>query len=126
MIGPGTILVDETAARPQCLELADSTHYATSWVPVTPAHAFQEFERELRASGWTFFHMANVVSAISFGFDRTHMTQLAVQRLIEKVREQRCNCLEVDDLTLHSFLGVPYVRVSAHPRHIQQGMVFSG
>jgi hypothetical protein len=126
MIGPGTILVEETTARPQCLELEDSSHYATSWVPVKPTHAFQEFERELWSAGWTFFHMANAVSAISFGFDRARMTQVAVQRLIAKVREQRCNCFEVDDVALHSFLGMQYVRISAHPRHIQQGMVFTG
>ena len=126
MIGPGTILVEETAAQPQCLELEDNSHYATSWVPVKPTHAFQEFEKELRAAGWTFFHMANAVSAISFGFDRAHMTQVAAQRLIAKVREQRCNCLEVEDVVLHSLLGMPYLRISAHPRHIQQGMVFAG
>lgn len=29
-------------------------------------------------------------------------------------------------MTSHSFLRIPYVSVSAHPRHIQRGMVFAG
>ena len=126
MIGPGTILVEKTAPRPQCLELESGSHYATSWVPVKPAHAFPEFEKELLAGGWTFFYMANAVSAISFGFNRAHMTRMAVQRLIAKVREQRCNSLEIGDVSSHSFLWMPYVRVSGHARHIQKGMIFSG
>ena len=39
---------------------------------------------------------------------------------------QKCNCLEIDEVATRSFLGMPGVSVSAHTRHIQKGMTFSG
>jgi hypothetical protein len=54
------------------------------------------------------------------------MIHAALKRLIANVKLQKCNCLEIDDVATHSLLGMPYVSVSAHPRHIQKGMLFSG
>jgi hypothetical protein len=50
----------------------------------------------------------------------------ALQRVIAGARLQHCNCIEIDEVSAHSFLGIPYVSVSAHTRHIQKGMIFSG
>ena len=41
------------------------------------------------------------------------------------VREDRCNSLQIQAVEMHSFLGIPYVSVSAHSRHIQKGNIFS-
>jgi len=54
------------------------------------------------------------------------MVDSALKRIIEQVREQRCNCLEIDEVETRSFLGLPYVNVSAHARRIQKGLVFFG
>jgi hypothetical protein len=35
----------------------------------------------------------------------------------------RMQCLEIDDVATRWFLGLPYVSVSGHPRHIQKGVV---
>jgi len=70
--------------------------------------------------------MATSIKMTSFGFDRTKMVHAALKRVITNVKEQGCNCLEIDGVTMHSFLGMPYASVSAHPHHIQKGMVFSG
>ena len=50
----------------------------------------------------------------------------AVKRIIIAVKKQRCNCLQVESAEMHSFLGIPYVVLSARPRHVQKGMVFGG
>jgi hypothetical protein len=42
------------------------------------------------------------------------------------VKRQQCNCLEIDQVTTHSFLGVPCVSISAHSRNIQKGARFAG
>ena len=87
---------------------------------------FYELEKELASAGWTFFYMAGKITTTAFGFDRQKTVHTALKRLIASVRLQKCNCLEIDAVASRSFWGMPYVRVSAHSRHIQKGVVFSG
>jgi hypothetical protein len=124
MLTPGTILMDTDALRPQCFELQESS-FPGSWAPVKHNMSPSELEKELKTSGWTFFYMASRISAMSFGFDRSKMVHAALRRLIAEVKLHSCNCLEIDDMVTLSFLGIPYVSVSAHPRHIQTGRTFS-
>ena len=86
--------------------------------------SFPEFEKELATVGWTFFYMAGEIRTIALGFDKQKMIDAALRRLIANVRLQKCNCLEIDKVAAHSFLGLPYVSVSAHSRHIQKGSIF--
>ena len=53
------------------------------------------------------------------------MVRTALNRLIARVKLQKCNCLEIDEVAAKSFLGMPYVSVSGHSRHIQKGLVFN-
>jgi hypothetical protein len=46
--------------------------------------------------------------------------QNALKRMVKKVQEQHFNSLEVTAIVTRHFLGVPYVTVSAHSRHMQQ------
>jgi hypothetical protein len=43
-----------------------------------------------------------------------------LKRILEKVKQQQFNGLEVTEIAARRFLGVPYVTVSAHSRHMQQ------
>jgi hypothetical protein len=124
MMTAGTILIEKHAACPQCFHLKDSS--PTDWMAVTHNLSPHELEKELSAAGWTFFYMANAIRTTAFGFNRAKMIHVALKRLVANVRRQGCNCLEIDDVATRSFLGLPYVSVSGHPRHIQKGMVFSG
>jgi hypothetical protein len=121
----GTILMHKEALRPQCFQLEDGP-YPNAWMAVKHNLTHHELEKELATEGWTFFYMAGAIRATVFGFDRAKMIHAALKRLIANVKLQKCNCLEIDDVATHSFLGMPYVSVSGHPRHIQKGMVFSG
>lgn len=125
MIAPGAVLVKKGTPLPQRLGLEnDST--AMGWASVSNHLNAHELEKELAAAGWTFFYMAGSIRATAFGFDRQKMVEAALRRVIANVGLQRCNCLEIDHVATHSFLGMPYMSVSAHSRHIQKGMVFSG
>ena len=124
MITSGTVLMAGDAPRPPCVQV-DNQAFPSAWVSVT--HSLpHELEKCLLASGWTFFYMAGAFRTTAFGFDRTKMIHSALRRAIISVSQQKCNSLEIDAVTSHSFLGIPYVSVSGHPRHIQKGAVFSG
>ena len=55
---------------------------------------------------------------------RVHPVGQSARRLagiFAKVHDEDFNCLEVTGIVARRFLGVPYVMVSAHSRHIQKG-----
>jgi len=85
-----------------------------------------DLEKEFAALGWTFLYLAGRVKETAFGFDRQKAMVKALARLIAGAIRQKCNCLEIDEVSMRSFLGVPGVSVTAHTRHIQKGMRFSG
>ena len=123
MIKSGTILIERSALRPQVFQLEDAWS-ANAWTSVSHNLTTPELEKQLSIAGWTFFYMADAIRTTAFGFDRAKMIGAALRRLIKNVKLQKCNCLQIDDVSMHSFLGLPYMSISAHPRHIQKGMVF--
>ena len=125
MITPGTILIEKGTFLPQSWRL-ETESYPSTWMSVKNHFDPHEVDKELATAGWTFFYMAGGIRTTAFGLDRQKMIHAALKRLIAKVRLQKCNCLEIDEVATHSFLGMPYVSVSAHSRHIQKGLVFSG
>jgi len=125
MITPGTILMGKDTLRPQCFQLEDDP-YPNAWMSVKHNLSPYELEKELTTAGWTFFYMANAIRATAFGFDRAKRVHTALERLITNTKHQKHNCLQIDDVATYSFLGMPYVSISAHPRHIQRGAVLYG
>jgi hypothetical protein len=125
MITSGSILIAGNAPRPPCVQVEDHA-FPDGWVSVAHNLPPHELEKDLVAAGWTFFYVASAIKTTAFGFDRTKMIRAALQRVITSVSLQRCNCLEIDAVSTHSFLGLPYVSMTAHSRHIQKGATFSG
>jgi len=82
-------------------------------------------EASIHKAGWTFFYLAGEIRATVFGFDEQETARRAVKRLITDVKAQHLNCLEISQVSMRSFLGVPYATVAGHARHIQEGMVLS-
>ena len=122
-IGTGTILVEKSAQLPEFLRMeGDST---AGWARVANHLDDHQLETELSTAGWTFFYMAGRIKATAFGFDKEKMAHAALKRLIAKVRLEKCNCLEIDEVVTHSFLGLPCVSVSGHSRHLKKGMSFN-
>ena len=83
------------------------------------------FEKAVQKAGWTLFFMAGEIDATVLGFDKEKALRAAFRRLIANVTSQHCNGIEITRVTSRSFLGVPYVKVSAHARHLQKGVCFS-
>jgi hypothetical protein len=108
---------------PRSLALA-SEHYSSTWTRVTNLRS--DFDKDIQQAGWTFFFLAGPAQATVFGFDREKAVHTAVDRLIKGAKAQHCNCLEIGEVTMKSFLGLPFASVSAHSRHIQRNPVFAG
>jgi hypothetical protein len=79
-------------------------------------------DAQTRAAGWHFFFYAGKVDAFSLGSGEASL-RAAVRRILAKVRVQNFNCVEVTAIVRKRFLGLPYVAVCAHPRHIQRSGV---
>jgi len=77
-------------------------------------------DRKIHAAGWNFFFMAAETKVMFFGSVGAVKIQNALKRILEKVKPQQFNGLEVTQIVARHFLGVPYVTVSAHSRHMQQ------
>jgi hypothetical protein len=123
--GAGAVLIAPGADLPPewRLEYAPAVN---GWSRLANTFDLRRFEREQVAGGWTFFFMAGAITATAFGWNRPRMFDIALARLLSAMKLQECNCLELNDVGMRSFLGIPYLRISAHPRHIQKGAVFSG
>ncbi len=117
-VNVGTILVKEWLGMPQLPGL-ETEPCAGEWSLVKVIDAFT-LEREIHAAGWNFFFMATEVKTMFFGFLGEEKIQSALKRILAKVKLQHFNGLEVTEITARRFLGVPYVTVSAHSRHMQQ------
>ncbi len=114
----GAILIDETPQITQLLGF-ESERYSGNWRLVRALSGFS-LERKIRASGWNFFFMATEVKAIIIGTLAANKIQNALKRILQKVRGQHFNSLEVTGIDERRFLGLRYAVVSAHSRHIQQ------
>ncbi|MGP8247287.1 MAG: hypothetical protein ACLQVN_22585 [Bryobacteraceae bacterium] len=113
--------MEEGAHLPNSQLLRRESH-SSGWAAVQNARS--TFEKEIPAAGWTFFFMAGEITTTVFGFDKPRMLRAALKRLIKNVKSQKCNGIEITRVADHSFLKVPYVTVSAHPRHLQRGLCF--
>jgi len=122
-IAAGSILIEEGAHPPNSLLLQGKPD-ANGWTALNGTRS--AFETEVREAGWTFFFMAKMIETAVFGFDKHQTLRTALKRLIANAKSQNCNGIEITQVTEKTFLKVPYVRVSAHARHLQKGLIFSG
>lgn len=113
----GTILIKEGIPLPEGLPL-DSAPYVKGWRLVKNSSS-SDIDRKLSEVGWTFFFMAGEISATAFGSDSEKTIRRAVRKVIASMKPDQFNCLEISRVAAKSFLGLPYVTVAGHPRHVQ-------
>lgn len=116
----GTILIKQGALLPEGLQL-ESEPYLQGWKLVKNLSS-SGLDRKLCEARWTFFYMAEEVHAVVVGSDLEKMKRRAVKRVVASMKSERFNCLEITHVAAKRFLGLPYVTVSGHPRHIQESM----
>lgn len=115
----GSLMLRTGVLQPDALRIS-TTSYSKQWDVVVGQDGFA-LERAVRAAGWHFMFVAGVVRAMAFGRSEGKNARLAVDRVLAKIRMQDFNAAEVAEISTKHFLGIPYLSVSAHARHLQQG-----
>jgi hypothetical protein len=121
-IRAGSIWVEDGTRLPASL-LLQSESNSIGWTAVKDDRL--TFEKAIQETGWTLFFMAGEIKATVFGSDRQKGLRLALKRLVGTVTSEHCNSIEITRIAVKSFLGVPYVNVFAHARHVQKGVIFA-
>ena len=117
-IQTGTMLVYHSAnLQPFGLE---GKPYFRNWRSLGIAESFG-LASKVRAHGWNLFFMAGEIRAVVPAWGGHDTMRRGVKRLLAQTHLQHFNCLEVAHIRRRYFLGIPYVSISANPRHIQQG-----
>ncbi len=113
-----TIMMQTGTFIPESLRV-EAEPYWHAWQRISSADG-DLLERNLRKAGWNFFFLAESVQAMVWGHRGERTVRRALRRVLAKVKLLKFNCLEITEVTQKRFLGLPYVHVSAHSRHIQK------
>ena len=118
----GTILIERGAFMPGSLRL-EGNSFSSRWRSVSNLD-LNGLDTAINKAGWTFFFMAGEIKITAFGFDQERAVRRAVNQVITNAESHKCNCVEITEVSAKSFLGMPYVNVTAHSRHIQESPAF--
>ena len=117
-IQAGTMLVQQSALLHSLG--AQGEYYSDQWCSLG-THESAELDRKLRAAGWNFFFIADELRTIVPPWGGQKTLRAAVKRLLARTRAQQFNCMQLSNILRERFLGIPFVSVVAHARHVQQG-----
>ena len=103
---------------PQSLRV-DTELYLYGWEIIKNADA-DALDRDIRRADWNFFFLAASIHTTALGYWGERTVRRTVERVLAKAEPSKFNCLEITGISAKQFLGLPYVHVSAHSRHIQK------
>jgi hypothetical protein len=119
-IKTGTVLIKEGTLLPEALRF-ESEPYVPGWRLVKNLDGCG-LSRIIHEAGWTFFWPCEIGATV-FGLDEQKTLRRAVEQILANLESKEFNSLEIMRVALVAskrFLGVCYVTVSVHSRHIQE------
>jgi hypothetical protein len=119
-IASPTIFVKENTLLPAGLAL-QSEAFLPGWRSVTNLDR-RQLGRKIEHAKWNYFYLANPIKTTVFGREGLPSLRRAVKRILAKQQNESFNSLEITKIISKRILGVPYLTISAHFRHIQEGM----
>ena len=119
-IASPTIFVKENTLLPVGLGL-QSEAFLPGWRSVTNLDG-RQLGRKIEHAKWNYFYLANPIKTMVLGREGLPSLRRAVKRVLAKQQNQSFNSLEITRIISKRILGVPYLTISAHFRHIQEGM----
>jgi hypothetical protein len=119
-IMPGTILIKEGVLLPGGMQI-ESEACVPGWRLVKNLDGYG-FDRAIRKLGWNFFCLAQDIKVSAIGSRASSRINRGIKRFATRVSAEGFNALEITRVSAKSFLGVPYVSMSARSRHVQQSM----
>jgi len=115
-----TILIRENTRLPVGIALLSEV-FLPGWRSVKNLDG-RELGRKIENAGWNYFYLAGAMKATVLGSESLATLGRAVERVLAKKQSQNFNSLEITNIVSKRFLGLPYLTISAHSRHIQEGM----
>jgi hypothetical protein len=116
----GIILIRENTRLPAGLAV-ESGVFLPGWRVVRNLDR-STLARNIEDAKWYFFYLAGEIRATVLGRDRPGTLRRAVKRVLAKQEGQEFNSLEITKVVSKRFLGIPFMSVTAHSRHIQQSI----
>ena len=117
-IKAGTIMMKAGTIIPQSLRV-ETELYSQGWEIINNSDT-DAVDRDIRRADWNFFFLAASIQATALGYWGEKTVRRAMERVLAKADPSKFNCLEITGISAKQFLGLPYVHVSAHSRHIQK------
>lgn len=114
----GTMMIQPSESL-RSLEI-ESEPYCENWQSLG-VNDSSELDTKIRNSGWKLFYMADELRTAVPAWGGQKTLRRGVKRLLSRTRLQHFNCLELTHILRKRFLGIPYMSIAAHSRHIQQG-----
>ena len=113
------ILIRDATALPPNLSIASNAFFPGWQIVTSPDRS--TFTRSVEAAHWNFFYRANETRATVLGGASLRTLRRAVKKVLAKQEQhQNFNALEVTAIVSKRFLGIPFLRIVAHIRHIQE------
>src|SRR5437016_8621598 len=114
----GTILIREGTRLPTNLSIESDT-CLPGWRVVKSLDR-STLARNIEGVNWNFFYLAGEIRAAVLGRNQPGTLCRAVRRVLAKQEGQKFNSLEISNVVSKRFLGIPFINITAHSRHIQQ------
>ena len=115
-----TIFIKEGTPLPANLPI-ESEAFLPGWRVVKNLD-HSTLARNIEGANWSFFYLAGGIRATVLGRDRSGTLRRAVKCVLAKQEGQKFNSLEITRVISKRFFGIPFMSVTAHSRHIQQGV----
>jgi hypothetical protein len=114
------ILFKEDAVLPPNVSIA-SEAFLPGWRVASSIDRYA-LARKIEGAKWNFFYLDGEIKATVLGRDRSGTLRRAVNRILAKPEGLRFNSLEIKKVASRWFFGIPFLSVTAHARHIQEGI----
>jgi len=115
-----TIFVRENTLMPAGLGI-ESEPFLPGWRAVKNLNG-RELGRKIESAKWNYYYLASPIRTTVIGREGWATLRTALKRVLAKQQTQNYNSLEITKVTPRRVLGVPFLSISAHSRHIQEGM----
>jgi hypothetical protein len=115
---PGTILIRDKTLLPAGL-MFETEVFLPGWRAAKNLDGY-DLGRKIEQATWNFFYLAGEVRVTVLGSASWKTLRRAVRRVLARYVEQRFNSLEICKVVSKRFLGIPFMSVTVHSRHIQQ------
>ena len=114
----GSVLLRSGTLTPTSVPLNLST-YCSDWQLIENSGG-HVLDQGFRRASWNLFFLAGAIRGYAVGGGGESSIMRATSNILAKINAKGFNCAQISEIVVKRFLGVRYVRVEAHSRHLQQ------